>query len=108
MKAKKKRWVARASTVPLDDTILLGDTVRDVYTGFQGTALARTDWLYGCTRIMVEPTELTKEGAVAPSAEFDEQRLVVVKRNPVRNFAPWVDSGGPKPSPQPRRTPKRF
>jgi hypothetical protein len=88
--------------------ILLGDLVRDVYTGFQGTALARTDWLYGCTRILVEPTKLTKEGAVAASVEFDEQRLVVVKRNLLQNFAPWVDEGGPKPSPKPPRTPTRF
>jgi len=107
MKVNKKRRVVRAQAVDTNP-ILLGDTVRDVYTGFVGTALARTDWLYGCTRIMVEPTELTKEGAPYASVEFDEQRLVVVKRNPFRNSAPWVDSGGPRPSPKAPRTPTRF
>jgi hypothetical protein len=107
MRAKKKR---KRPDLKVNDTspILLGDTVRDVYTGFQGTALARTDWLYGCTRILVEPTKLTKEGAVAANVEFDEQRLVGVKRDPLRNFAPWVDEGGPKPSPKAPRTPTRF
>jgi len=107
MKAKKKCRVVRAQAVDTNP-ILLGDTVRDVYTGFQGTALARTDWLYGCTRILVEPTKLTKEGGVAANVEFDEQRLVIVKRNPVRNSAPWVDEGGPRPSPKAPRTPTRF
>lgn len=88
-------------------TIELGDRVRDVYTGFEGTAIARTDWLYGCTRITVEPVKLSKDGVVRETVCFDEQRLQIVKKQPVLNLAPRVDSGGPQRDPQPRRAPRR-
>jgi len=52
----------------------LGSKVKDMITGFTGIAIARTEWLYGCTRIVIESQELKDGKPVAPSW-FDEQRV---------------------------------
>ena len=41
--------------------IKLGSKVRDSITGLEGIATARTEYLYGCVRITITPTEL-KDG----------------------------------------------
>lgn len=38
--------------------IKLGDKVKDKISGFEGLATARSEFLYGCVRILVEPTGL--------------------------------------------------
>ncbi len=76
-------------------TINLGDTVKDSITGFKGIVVAKTDWITGCTRVVVQPETLTKEGAVKPSETFDEPILVLIKsKKPLK-----VDrtKGGPTP-----------
>ena len=35
--------------------IELGDKVKDTVTGFTGIAVARTNWIAGCDRIIVQP-----------------------------------------------------
>ncbi len=54
--------------------IKLGDKVRDRTTGFTGIVVARTDWLYGCTRFGVRSQEL-EDGKPIPEEWFDEQAL---------------------------------
>jgi hypothetical protein len=54
--------------------IELGVYVRDTITGFAGVAVARTEFLHGCMRYEVEPSEL-KDGDLIPSRVFDEPRL---------------------------------
>jgi len=76
-------------------SINLGDLVRDVYTGFTGTAIARTEWLHGCVRITVEPTKLIK-GMIAETTCIDEARLRIVKRRAVINTAPELGPAGPR------------
>jgi hypothetical protein len=79
--------------------IQLGSRVRDVYTGFEGTAIARTEWLYGCARVSVEPTEL-KDGKVQDTVTFDEQRLeVLTDAAPIVSPASSATTGGPHPDP---------
>ena len=80
--------------------IKLGSRVKDMYTGFTGTATARTEWLYGCNRIAIEPTEL-HEGKPIEAVWFDEQRVVMVEeREPTVSPANDATSGGPQKDPR--------
>ena len=54
--------------------IKLGQKVRDRITGFEGVATSRTEYLYGCVRIYVEPGGLHDGKPIEPQV-FDEQRL---------------------------------
>lgn len=80
--------------------VKLGSRVKDMYTGFAGIAIGRTDWLYGCSRIMIEPTEL-REGKPVDSVWFDEQRVELVEEEPVKvSKQNSAKSGGPQKDPQ--------
>lgn len=70
----------------------LGTRVKDGVTGFEGVAMARTEYLYGCVRVCVQPTEL-RDGKPIEPVWFDEQRLDVT--SPAK-------SGGPQPNPPPK------
>ena len=59
-------------------SIKLGSMVRDVYTGFEGIAIGKTEWLYGCTRIAIEAVKLHENKPVGLEW-FDEQRVELVK-----------------------------
>jgi hypothetical protein len=67
--------------------IELGTRVKDSITGFSGVATARTEYLYGCVRVAVEPTEL-KDGKPIESVWFDEQRLA--KDSPAQSGGPGI------------------
>ncbi len=58
---------------PDSTPVTLGERYRDTITGFVGTATARTDYLYGCVRVVLEGPG--KEGTPEEWV-FDEQRLV--------------------------------
>ena len=78
-------------------TIELGDKVRDRMTGFAGIAVGIHHWLYGCTRISVQPEKL-KDGKPVDPQVFDEPQLEVLKK---KNFLKVVprktdDPGGPR------------
>ncbi len=60
----------------------LGDLVQDRITGFKGIVIARTEWLFGCVRITVQPQKLDK-GKRLDSDSFDEANLKVIKRRAV-------------------------
>lgn len=60
-------------------TIKLGDRVRDKVTGFEGIAIGRSTWLYGCERIGIEPTTLDDGGLPIEPVFFDEQRILLVE-----------------------------
>ncbi len=65
-------------------TIKLGDKVKDAYSGFEGTAVARTEWLYGCSRITISPDKTDKDGKVMDNCTFDEPQVKLVKsRDPI-------------------------
>lgn len=83
--------------------IKLGDRVKDIYTGFEGIAAARTSWLHGCDRITIEPTELDKDGMPGKCQVFDEQRIELVEAEAPRvaKASTTTKTGGPRPD-QPR------
>ena len=51
--------------------IQLGDRVKDKVTGFEGIAVARTEWLYGCIRIEVQ-AKVKTNGEIEDARMFDE------------------------------------
>ena len=55
-------------------TIQLGTRQRDAITGYEGVAIARCEYLTGCTRYELQATGTTNGAVIAP-AWFDETRL---------------------------------
>lgn len=81
--------------------IELGMRVRDKVSGFEGVAVARTDWLSGCTRYSLQP-KVDKDGKLPDVQGFDEPQLEVVTEKKVAATSPGVPPGGPRPEPQRR------
>ena len=59
--------------------IKCGSKVKDKITGFTGIVVARTEWLYGCMRLLVQPTKLEK-GKVQDTVQFDEDQLELLEQ----------------------------
>jgi len=68
----------------MNNEINLGDKVRDTITGFEGIAIGRTKWLFGCDRITVQPDKTGKEGKILETHSFDAPQLVLVRRAKVK------------------------
>lgn len=83
-------------------TIKLGSRVKDSITGFEGIAVARTEWLYGCSRITIESTKLDiANGEPIPLHSFDEQRVVLIEeKEPQVSPASSAKTGGSYPDPE--------
>ena len=74
-----------------------GDRVKDSLTGFTGIYVGRTDWMYGCSRIAIQPETLKKEGGTPETEWFDDQRVALVKSLPIKvSASSRSTSGGPK------------
>jgi len=58
--------------------VVLGQTVRDKLTGLTGTVVARTEWLYGCVRLTVQPHGV-KDGKPFDFYTFDEPQAEVLE-----------------------------
>jgi hypothetical protein len=86
--------------------ISLGDKVRDVVTGFEGIVIARTDWLNGCVRFVVQPDKIEKNGKQPEGVSIDEQQLEVLEAGKIKLRAHLEERAAPKtggPMPEPRR-----
>lgn len=57
--------------------VKLGDTVRDVVTGFEGTTVAVAKYMYGCIQYKVQPK--CKEGNYTKAEWLDEPQLEVIQ-----------------------------
>ena len=60
------------------ELIKLGYEVEDIVSGFKGIAIARTDWLYGCVRICIQPSAV--DGKLPDSVSFDEPQLKILSK----------------------------
>lgn len=77
-------------------TIQLGKKVKDVVSGFTGTATARSEYLNGCVRYCVEALDKTNNSLT--ELWFDEQRLEPIERG--EDVRPRVrKTGGTRPAP---------
>ena len=61
-------------------TIEMGDIVKDDVTGFKGMAVARTDWLNGCVRWLIQPQELNKDKVPIEAQWVDSSQASLVKK----------------------------
>ena len=59
--------------------IKLGSLVKDRITGFQGIAIGRTEFGYGCVHIRVQAKGLGDDGAPIPVQTFDDQRIEMLE-----------------------------
>ena len=76
--------------------VKLGQKVRDTISGVEGVAVARTEWMYGCVRITIQP-EGSKDGKPYEYFNADEPQLVAArapeKANPQKGHGPRSDPG---------------
>jgi hypothetical protein len=79
-----------------DESLKLGDKVKEQITGLSGTIIAITEWLNGCRRITVQPAAL-HEGKPVEACTFDAEQLVKIEEGPALTSA---RKGGPSISPQ--------
>ena len=65
--------------------IKLGDKVRDIHSGFEGIAVAKTTFINGCVQYAIQP-KCGKDNKILEDVGIDEQSLVVVgaKKKPVK------------------------
>lgn len=72
-----------------DTQIVLGQKCRDRITGYEGVAIARTEWLSKCIHIELQRGSMDPTKLGAPESEwFDEERLEVVAE-----AKPYEDKG---------------
>ena len=60
------------------ELVPLGYEVEDVVSGLTGIAIARTDWLYGCIRICIQPPAM--DGKLPGTVSFDEPQLKIISK----------------------------
>jgi hypothetical protein len=81
-----------------NQTIELGDLVKDKVTGFTGIVSAYSRFLSGCDRVSVQPRDL-KDGGVRMTEAFDILQLEIVEKAAVivETRAVVDRTGGPRP-----------
>jgi hypothetical protein len=65
--------------------IKLGSKVRDVVTGFEGIAVAKVEYLTGCTQYGIAP-RIDKDGKPQDAIYVDEARLEIVDGGVLAHF----------------------
>jgi hypothetical protein len=63
--------------------ITLGAEVKDKVSGFVGIAVAKHNYINGCTRITVQP-KVDKQGKLPDSQTFDELQLSVISKKIIK------------------------
>jgi len=76
----------------------LGDKVKDRINGFEGIVTGRTEYLYGCIRVLVDPTDLDKDGKPREMQWLDEDRVELVVADVVAAPASATERAGGPPS----------
>lgn len=87
-----------------------GDTVKDTLSGLTGVVVARTEWMYGCVRLAVQPSG-SKDGRPYEPFWVDEPQVEEIETPlqqeveeeetappPRRRHGPRQDPKGPRPS----------
>lgn len=85
-------------------TIGLGDKARDSITGLTGIVVARHEYLNGCVRLSVQPSEL-KDGKPVDCSCFDIEQMELVEAT--QQPRKLVAVGGPHDEPSRQSAPSR-
>ena len=88
-------------------TIRLGDLVKDQVTGYTGVVVARTEYLNGCVRLLIQPQKLDKDGKSREPEAYDIEQCVLVKDAVVKR-PEKEPTGGPRPAVPARRDATRY
>ena len=92
-------------------TLPLGALARDTITGYKGIITARTEWLNGCWRVVLQAQQL-HDGRPVEAQSFDAHNVEIVNAKPdgiktrledAPSAAAAVPSEAPAPAPAPAR-----
>ena len=61
-----------------------GDRAKDIISGYEGIAICRTEWIYGCVRVSLQAEE-TQEGKPVEAFTFDEAQLKLIKAQAIKS-----------------------
>lgn len=95
--------------------IKLGQRVRDRISGLEGIVIGRMEYLYGCTRIAVQPQDV-KDGKPVESTFVDEPQLELLgdefvadaeMSRPPEGAVPATGRHGDREDPPSRMAPSR-
>lgn len=76
----------------------LGETLKDIITGFHGVVMGRTQYATGCNHYGLVSRDLDKDGKPKDWQWFDESRLVSVPKAGKVKFNLTKPTGGPYPN----------
>lgn len=74
--------------------VSVGDKVQDSLTALVGIVTCRSEYLFGCVRVQVQPQALDKDGLPSAVQVFDEAQLTVLEK---QKFLPFVPHAGDPP-----------
>jgi hypothetical protein len=77
-------------------SVQLGTKVRDSLSGIEGVVIARTEWLYGCIRITIQPHG-AHDGKPFEAFTIDEPQCEIVRDGTAASSG--YRRHGPKPEP---------
>lgn len=73
----------------------LGSEAKDRITGYEGKIIARTEWLYGCRRYVLQAAKLDDKGKPIEAINIDEDAVEIL----VAADIPVKATGGDAPMP---------
>jgi len=73
----------------------LGSLISDRISGIEGILIARTQWLYGCNRYVMQPSVST-DGKPADTLHLDEGQVRYLSPPSSELFGDASDPGGPQ------------
>jgi len=84
--------------VSMAENVRLGQEVKDPVTGYKGTVVGITEFLYGCRRVAVQ-AKVKENGEIPDLEHFDEPQVVITKKTSILDQKPVKKEppGGPMP-----------
>lgn len=65
-------------------SIELGQTGKDIITGFTGVCIGKVQYLTGCNQVALLPAKLSKDGNRMNAEYFDESRIMVTNAKTIK------------------------
>lgn len=69
----------------------LGLLMKDKVTGFEGIAIAKSDFLFGCTQFHIKP-QVVKDGKLESAIAFDYLQLEIIGNGVYKPIKPKKDN----------------
>lgn len=88
----RKKSMKRYKVEKVEEDSPLGLLMKDKITGFKGIAIARIDYLYGCTNFSLKNTSISKDGKVESAVTFDYLQLEIVGNGVYKKEKPKKDN----------------